>query len=214
MRARYLDPAEVPAVLRRGCPGYTGRKFVAVVAESVELLGAYWSGGSRSVYRAVELATGRTESPAAAIADPPAFGGPASAPAVEIPAGWVIVEHQQGPSACVVFHVRPDCVAALLPAPAGAGALPAAAAVVLWVSRRYIASARRSEAARDYGCARVAYDSGLTVLCRLGLVNPRGALTIAGKNAAAAMIEPHRAKLGQRAPDVPPAEAPAIAAEG
>jgi hypothetical protein len=179
--ARFLNLSEVPAVLRAGAPGYGGRSFRVVVAESVELAGAFWSGGSRSVYRAVELATGRVVAPGAGLGNPPQFGGPEASPLVTIPAGWAIVEHEQGFSPGVVFHLRPENAAALLAAPAGAE-LSREALAVLEVTAGIKSPFRRQEAARVFGVKGAAYDSGLAELARMGYVDKRGAVTIAGRN--------------------------------
>jgi hypothetical protein len=183
MSARYLAPAEVPAHLLRAFPDFHGRKFRAVVAESVELGGAFWDGGSRSVYRAVELATGRVQSAGAGLANPPQFGGPVRVPVVDIPPGWAIVEHEtfRGTSGGLVFYIRPENAAALLTAPTGAE-LSRDALTVLEVTTGIKSAFRRQVAGRDYGCGAAAYDSGLAELRALGYVNKQGAVTVAGRN--------------------------------
>lgn len=185
MSKRFLTPAEVPAVLLRAFPDYRGRTFAAVVGATVTLDGAFWSGGSRSTYLGLELATGRVATAAAAATNPPQFGGLPQTAVVELAQGWAVVEHiiHCGKDHGLVFHVRPDCVAALLPAPAVVELSPAAL-VVLYVTCSLKAHARRSEAAH-HGVNGGAYDSALAELKALGYVDPRGAATVAGRNVGA-----------------------------
>ena len=186
MTRRYLEPSEVPALLLRAFPAYTGRKFAAVVCEAVSLHDAYWSGGSRSTYRALELATGRTCDPVSFVLNPPQFGGAARAVTVPLPSGWVIVQHSIfcGKDAGLTFHIRAENAAPLLPGPVALGALSRAALVVLHVSCSYKAFARRDEAAR-LGVRGAGYDSGLAECKAVGLVNAAGAVTVRGDNARA-----------------------------
>jgi hypothetical protein len=99
---------EIARLIRAVAPSYRKKSVRVSVRESVTLHGTYWDGGSRSVYSAVEIATGRHVS--APNYAPAAFGGPQSAPVVAIPEGVAIVEtgvFMGKPStACVYLNPR------------------------------------------------------------------------------------------------------------
>jgi hypothetical protein len=105
---------ELLAVIRAASPSYRKHNARVVITDSVELNGTYWSGGSRSTYTAVNLAT--METGRAAQYAPPQFGGPAQSLRVAIPMGVVIVETGifcgKAATACVYMH--PANVQALL----------------------------------------------------------------------------------------------------
>jgi len=63
MTTLYLEPREVPDVFRRAFPHYSGRKFQVRTAESLTLHDNYWSGGTKSDYMGVNLASGEIHSP-------------------------------------------------------------------------------------------------------------------------------------------------------
>lgn len=111
------DHPELLAVVRAVDPSYRKPKAVVRVGETVTLSGTYWSGGTRSTYTAVSLAT--KQSSGAPQYNPPQFGGPASDPIVTLPEGAVIVETGTfcGKKATAVINVHPANVAKVLPAP-------------------------------------------------------------------------------------------------
>jgi hypothetical protein len=181
MNPRYLERSEVPAAILRAS-GYNGRKFRLLIGESVTLTDGFWSGGSRTTWRAVELDTGRAVEPTPALKNPPAFGGLPQAPTVEIPPNVAIFGHSIfcGEDAGLVIHIRPENAAALLPAPTGCD-LSADAKIVLCAVCCFISKARR-DAAAHHGLDAARYDAALRELIAAGLVTPRNAATIAGKN--------------------------------
>ena len=84
------DHPELQRVIRAAAPSYKKHKAFFDSAESIELQGTYWDGGSRSTYTAVRMTDGF--SLGAPQYDPPQFGGPRQAPMVTIPVGVAIVE--------------------------------------------------------------------------------------------------------------------------
>jgi hypothetical protein len=80
---------ELLRVIRAVDPSYRKRNAVVHIAETCELHGTYWDGGSRNSYTAVDLTTFRNRG--APQYDPPQFGGPRATPVVDIPPGVVIV---------------------------------------------------------------------------------------------------------------------------
>jgi hypothetical protein len=93
------------------------RKRTAYIYPTTEVTysGTFWDGGSRTVYTAVELATGRAVT--GVRFDPPQFGGPRVDPVVQIPRGVVIVEHGtfMGKPATPRIHVHPEDMPRYLP---------------------------------------------------------------------------------------------------
>src|SRR5208282_5018879 len=115
MNTIYLDSKDVPQYLR---DGYTGKKFKAVVTDSITVPqdAGVWGGGSRDTYRFVELATGRS------VPSPCQQSAPWSQERQEfnspLPAGIAMVEHSMfcGKDMGLTFYVHPDSAAKLLPA--------------------------------------------------------------------------------------------------
>lgn len=110
----YLDRKDVPQVILNAFPNYNGKKFRLSVCESVDLIGAYWDGGSRTEYCAVKLDTGEVASANPQITNP--FRVP-EAPSVEIPARTAIVAHIIfcGKDMGLEIFARPEDVAPMLP---------------------------------------------------------------------------------------------------
>lgn len=107
---------EVTRVIRAADPKYRKPKAVLITTPRTELSGAFWEGGSRNTYHAVEIATGRVmPSPQY---NPPQFGGPAQAPTVDIPEGVAIVKTGVfcGKPATAFVYIHPNTAAPLLPA--------------------------------------------------------------------------------------------------
>lgn len=118
---RYQVAPDVERVIRAAFPSWRGRKVRIAACERLTLQDMYWSGGSRSEYVAVNIATMQAGSPSQQTRNPPQFGGPRVTPEVEIPPGCVIVEHSIfcGKDAWVRLHVHPSNMPAMLPAPEG-----------------------------------------------------------------------------------------------
>lgn len=181
----YLDRKDVPPTILAAI-SYTGTKFRVCLTERVELSGAFWDGGSRSTYIAVELATGKVSPADGRIQNPPQFGGPRTAPIVDIPRGVVIVEHSIlcGKDAGIVIHAHPADYAPLLPA--GNDALSEDERKCLRATRSYKSSygGVKNYRQAQSGLTPEAWDAAKASLQGKGLLDKRGALTTAGRNAA------------------------------
>jgi len=106
---------EILRVIRAAAPDYRKQQAYLIVCERVTLSDTYWDGGSRSEYAAVNLTTGRhAGAPQYA---PPQFGGPRTAPEVDLPAGVAIVRTGTfcGKPATAAVYVNPANMAKLLP---------------------------------------------------------------------------------------------------
>lgn len=112
MKLSRSTPA-VKRLLAATFPEYRGRTIQLVATERVHGLENYWDGGTRSYWKAVDLATGRVVDPAVATTNP--FTKVAHA-TVELPAGVALVEHTIfcGTDVGVTIHVRPGTVTAAL----------------------------------------------------------------------------------------------------
>lgn len=188
----HLDPNQVPAALRGS---YSGRKFKAVVTESVYIpaTAGLWDGGSRDTFHAAELETGRTV----------AFPGQNEAPwgnrqahTVTLVPGIVVIEHSVfcGKDSGLTFYVHPDNATKLLPAPAAE--LSDFEKIVLKATRSYkssymgrdryqMALADRPRPSIGPFPTRQDWETAKQSLMAKGLLNKAGAITTAGKNAAA-----------------------------
>ena len=109
------DHPEVLRAIRAADPTYRKQKAFLFVSERVTLSGTYWDGGSRSEYTAVNLTTGR--SAGAPQYAPPQFGGPRTAPEVDLPPDVSIVETGTfcGKTATATIYIHPQNMAKLLP---------------------------------------------------------------------------------------------------
>jgi len=205
MKRIYLDPALVPPQLRGG---YSGKHFEAILAETmtVPATAGLWDGGSRDVYRALELKSGRTV-PLSDQSSAPFDGGRADRE-VTLQQGIVVVRHtiSRGKDLGLTFWLRPDDAVPLLPAPV---ALTAHERVVLLATRsfkshhmgrdrfamaseeianeeRVPANMRRFLPERIPGerqITRAEWEVAKSALIDKGLLNKAGAITVAGRNA-------------------------------
>lgn len=75
--------------LLRLIPKYRKHKAIIVITDSIDMVGTYWDGGSRSSYSFMNMATGAEFF--APQYNPPQFGGPQVAPKIEIKPGTLCV---------------------------------------------------------------------------------------------------------------------------
>ena len=183
----HLDPALVPAALRGS---YSGRKFKAVVCETLSIPGhaGLWEGGSRTVYSAIEPATGREirVSSNAAPWDPERR----NEQTVTLSPSFVVVSHSifQGKDMGLTFYVHPDVAAKMLPAPVELSEIDK---LVLSATVNYkssYAGRDRYQTAKHYAYGqlfptREAWELAKESLASRGLLNKAGAITPAGRNA-------------------------------
>jgi len=192
----HLDPTMVPATLRGE---YSGRQFRAQVSTQgyVPADAGLWSGGSCSHYTLIELSTGRAV----------AFPGQQSAPwdagrkslEFDLPRGFVVREHVVfcGKDLGLRFTVHPEDAAPLLPKPVD---LSHVERLVLMATvgfkSSYGGQDRYQMAQNAYApCwkapdpnkpafpTRQAWDAAKADLATRGLLDKRGAITVAGRNA-------------------------------
>lgn len=111
------DHPELLKIIKAVAPDYRKHKCFLYIAESIELQGTYWDGGSRSSYSAVNLKT--FQSGNAQQYAPPQFGGPVDTPRCEIPENVAIVSTGTfcGKTATASITLNPVNAAKLLPAP-------------------------------------------------------------------------------------------------
>ena len=103
----HFDRNDIPSTLLRAVDGYSGRKFRVTARESVTLTDMQWSGGTRSTYTVVNLATGETKP----ITDPRPFPQNQYTPEpIKTVNDWCVVEHSMfcGKDMGITFHVHPD----------------------------------------------------------------------------------------------------------
>jgi hypothetical protein len=173
----HLDPNMVPAAMRGS---YTGRKFKAEVCETVTIpiTAGLWDGGSRELYSFIRLADGaQVEAPGQHVA--PWDRSRNADRTVTIEPGYAVVKHAMfcGQDSGLTFYVHPDNAAKLLPAKAE---LTEHEQTVLNIIGSYKSSYRGEYLARA-GIGNV--DEIKASLISKGMLDSRGALTVAGKNA-------------------------------
>jgi hypothetical protein len=103
-----LSDPEVKRVVKATFPDYRGRTvYVSYATRPVDVT-SYWSGGSRSYFKVIDLRDGRV------LGVPqngtPFDGGPIRPEGIEVPPGFAIVEHVIfcGRDLGIRIHVNPD----------------------------------------------------------------------------------------------------------
>lgn len=180
----HLDPKQVPARL---LGTYTGRKLKARVADSVTLMDTSWSGGTRSTYLAVELATGRAAS-LPGNPDPVQFGGNQEGKSIDLKPGFMIREHSIfcGKDMGLTFHLLDVDAQKFLPAEeelTKPEKIVLAATAGLKASYGGIKNFRFVEASKDTGIELADWEAAKAALIERKLLNRAGAITVTGRNA-------------------------------
>ena len=176
----HLEKHQVPEALRRG---YNGTKFRAEACEQVYIPSdaGLWSGGSRTLYSAIELTSGReVRLPDQELAP---WDKERSEKRIPLKPGFAIVRHQMfcGKDMGLTFFVHPEDVAKLLP--------PSNAAELTDLERKFLAviagikSSYRPDYWQRMGLKKDQVEELKTKLAGLGLLNKMGAITPAGRNA-------------------------------
>lgn len=167
-------------------PDYTGRTFKLSVSDAPLDCASYWSGGSRSYFRFLNLSTLAVsdEVPAQSAFDTSVRG----LDAVQLPPGFACVEHSIfcGKDTGLTIHIQPENAARLLPAKVE---LSKQELTVLAATRSlknsYAGQSnyRFHEANRETGITAQEWETAKASLSSGGLLDARGAITAAGKNA-------------------------------
>lgn len=173
--------------------GYVGRTLqVKPMPEgSFEMGDTSWSGGSRKSYAILEIATMKA-------ANLPnfhrGFDGDVVPNRLFTQPGYIIIEHNMfcGNDMGLVFWVHADDFKTFALPPHVE--LTQAEEVVLSCTKSYISSYRRQKAA-EYRVTLAIWDKAKATLIAKGLLNSQGALTINGKNLAAAIKLPNEFHL-------------------
>lgn len=184
----YIEAdATIRSIVSATFPDYRGRKFRLNVSDSPLNVRSSWDGGSRSYYRFLNLATlqASCEVPAQSAFDRPISG----ADAVVLPDGFACVEHSIfcGNDTGITIHIRPENSARFLPTPVE---LSREQRIVLVATRSLkssyqgISNYRFVEATRDTDISSEQWETAKADLIARGLLDSRGALTVAGRNAA------------------------------
>jgi len=177
----YLEPDLVPSFLRN-IGGYHGRKFNAVVCESVTITGTNWSGGSRSRYTGVGV-NGRIGRSFGGSDMPAPWNNPVEGTEFAIPPGLIVVEHSifRGKDLGLTFYVHPSNAAAMLPETGDS--LTDDQKIVLAATAGLKSFARFDEAKNETHITRERYDAAVLSLMPGGYLRKNKAITPKGRNA-------------------------------
>jgi hypothetical protein len=187
MEMIYLEASQVPMHLRGS---YTGRTFRAYVVTSVEMPAdaGTWSEGSREMWCLRRLSDGQSVNITDTYSAP--WSGQRSDRKIAMVPGVVAVTHSisHGRDVGLTIYVHPDDATKLLPAPVD---LTDHERIVLRATRSYKASYggadRYTMAWRDAQGKLFPTKAGWAIakesLIAKGLLDKRGALTVAGRNA-------------------------------
>jgi hypothetical protein len=183
----HLDPTpEVTTMARRAFPAYRGRKYKLDNSDHPVSTTSYWGCGSRDYFVALDLATNRI------LPIPqngtPFDGGPIAPNGVEVPPGYMIVEHSIfcGKDMGITFHVNPQTALKFLPDTAeitNDERIVLKATSGLKNTYGGETDIRYRESRRETGITRERWESAKTTLISQKLLNRAGAITTAGRNA-------------------------------
>lgn len=183
MQTIFLEPRDVPECIRRVFGGH--RKYKAVITTEVSMFDNHWSGGSRTYYRGVDLATGKIYEPSI-----PECGTPFTpdAPTVVLEPGKAIVTHSifQGKDTGITIYLHPENINKLVTA--DTPTLSEDEEIVLQYTRcrksSYggISNYRFYSASQEQGITIARWESAKASLIHKGLLNKAGAITVKGKN--------------------------------
>lgn len=195
MNTIYLEANQVPAYLRGG---YNGKQFRAHVVEEVTIpnYAGLWDGGSRDTYYAMDFDTGRKLPLSDNFSAP--WDKSRKDQIVTLRPGFMVVMHSIfcGKDTGLTFYVHPENARKLLPAPVGE--MSDHEKIVLNATRSYKSSYngqdRYQMARNDFSYSRIhagesfpsreQWDAAKQSLINKGLLDKRGAITVAGRNVA------------------------------
>lgn len=184
MATIYLDSnPQLQALAALAFPDYHGRKFEVNSAESIRCP-SYWDGGTRSYFAVVKGSTIEHIGECGGLNQP-------SVPMIALDANTVVLEHRIscGKDMGITFHIHPSRLPQFLPSPKSDNPLTWSQCVVLTATRSLkssyggIPNYRYHEAHSDTGITLAEYESAKAELSAMGLLDKRGAITPAGRNA-------------------------------
>jgi len=184
-RNPYVKPDEtVRKIMHAAFPAFSGKQVeIRPHAGKMNLTG-YWDEGSKQEFAFVRLPDLKAASiPTQSPYDPPIAG----LKDYQMVPGVLVVEwtYVRGKRMTPRIHVHPDNMNQIaLPAPKIE--LTFIQAIVLFMSRHYISSARFPEFQRFVGLGLADYDRTRSELRAMGLLSANKAVTIAGRNVAEA----------------------------
>lgn len=180
----YLEKKDIPQMLLKVFPNYTGKKFQVEQKTKVSLSGAYWDGGSRNEYRAVNMDTGEILPADGKLQNP--FTPGYAVPTVEIPPRVCVVEHTIfcGKDLGITFHVNPSDYQNLLPP---GEELTEDEKKVLVATRCYKSSYNGQTRQQMSKIPLDIWKQASETLKDKGLLDKRGAITNKGRNAVSAV---------------------------
>lgn len=188
MSAIYLEPNQVPAILRGG---YSGKKFKVEITNEVTIPSdaGLWSGGSRDTYSVIRLADGSTIAASDNISSP--WNDTRRDRTIPLSDGMAVIRHSMfcGKDMGLTFYVHPDNAAKLLPPPSDE--LTANEQLVINGTCQYKSSYNGQDRyqmtcehySREPLMTRAQWDEAKVSLIAKGLLNKAGAITPAGRNA-------------------------------
>lgn len=188
MNTIFLEPNDVPDCIRNAFGGYKGRKYKVVPCTHITLHDNHWSGGSKTEYRGVDLATGKVYLPSQ-----PEHGNAFTpeAPTITLEPGKAIVAHSifMGRDSGITVYLHHDNVAKLIKddTPGVSGISDDEETVLAYTKARKssyggISNYRFYSASQDTGITIERWNSAKAALISKGLLNKAGAITVAGKN--------------------------------
>lgn len=175
----YLEPSDLPAQIRHlHSKGHIRVEPILQIAIPADA--GTWSGGTRRVFSAVELATGRTVSITDTFSAP--WDARRTCQTINLKPGYAIVETGSfcGKPAGLHLYIHPADAAPMLPAPPVA--LSDHGKVLLHFTCSLKSAYRADECAR-YGMGAAEIAAAKAELQRAGYVDARGAVTVKGRNA-------------------------------
>lgn len=186
MSTYHIDKPDgmIRKVVAAAFPNYTGRKF-KLCTDIPKNLTSYWSGGSRDYYCFYELATGKileVES------NHPFFEADRPCRLEKLPAGILVVKHSisMGKDMGITIYANSSDLSPMLPAKTD---INEDERIVLSYTRAYkssyagIKNYRFHEAKEKTGITWERWEQAKIVLISKKLLNARGAITPAGRNA-------------------------------
>jgi hypothetical protein len=185
VETRILEKKDVPKVILNVFSEYNGRKFRLSLCDKVTLHDAYWSGGSRTEYRAVNLDTGEFSSANPQITNPFRVS---IVPTVDIPLRTVIVGHTIfcGKDVGLEIFARAEDVTPML---SPVDSLTEDQKIVLEYTRSRkssyggISDFRFHEAKSYTGITKERWEKSKAEMIASGHLDKRGAITPKGRNA-------------------------------